>query len=51
MLMSFAEYEREMISERSTRDKIHAARRMGKWTGGTVPFGYARGSRAAEALS
>jgi site-specific DNA recombinase len=39
MLMSFAEFEREMISER-TRDKICAARRKGKWTGGAVPFGY-----------
>ena len=39
MLMSFAEFEREMISER-TRDKIAAARRKGKWTGGSVPLGY-----------
>jgi len=39
MLMSFAEFEREMIAER-TRDKIVAARRKGKWTGGTVPIGY-----------
>jgi hypothetical protein len=39
MLMSFAEFEREMISER-TRDKVAAARRRGKWTGGTVPLGY-----------
>jgi site-specific DNA recombinase len=39
MLMSFAEFEREMISER-TRDKIAAARRKGKWTGGPVPLGY-----------
>lgn len=39
MLMSFAEYEREMISDR-TRDKIVAARRRGKWTGGAVPVGY-----------
>ena len=39
MLMSFAEFEREMISER-TRDKIAGARRKGKWTGGLVPFGY-----------
>src|ERR1019366_466635 len=39
MLMSFAEFEREMIGER-TRDKIAAARRKGKWTGGPVPFGY-----------
>jgi DNA invertase Pin-like site-specific DNA recombinase len=39
MLMSFAEFEREMISER-TRDKMTAARRREKWTGGPVPFGY-----------
>ncbi len=39
MLMSFAEFEREMISER-TRDKIAGARRRGLWTGGSVPFGY-----------
>lgn len=39
MLMSFAEFEREMIAER-TRDKIAAARRKGKWTGGRVPLGY-----------
>jgi DNA invertase Pin-like site-specific DNA recombinase len=39
MLMSFAEFEREMIAER-TRDKIAAARRKGHWTGGPVPFGY-----------
>ncbi|HMA96475.1 MAG TPA: recombinase family protein, partial [Polyangiaceae bacterium] len=39
MLMSFAEFEREMIAER-TRDKIAASRRKGKWTGGPVPFGY-----------
>ncbi|MCG8556929.1 MAG: recombinase family protein [Proteobacteria bacterium] len=39
MLMSFAEFEREMIAER-TRDKIHAARRRGQWTGGQVPTGY-----------
>ncbi|RJS14248.1 recombinase family protein [Corallococcus sp. H22C18031201] len=39
MLMSFAEFEREMISER-TRDKVAAARRKGKWTGGRAPLGY-----------
>jgi DNA invertase Pin-like site-specific DNA recombinase len=39
MLMSFAEFEREMIAER-TRDKIGAARRRGMWTGGSVPLGY-----------
>lgn len=39
MLMSFAEFEREMIAER-TRDKIAMSRRKGLWTGGPVPFGY-----------
>lgn len=39
MLMSFAEFEREMISER-TRDKVAAARRKGLWTGGRAPLGY-----------
>ncbi len=39
MLMSFAEFEREMIVER-TRDKIAASRRRGKWTGGRIPYGY-----------
>ncbi|KAB2911239.1 MAG: recombinase family protein [Kofleriaceae bacterium] len=39
LLMSFAEFEREMIAER-TRDKIAASRRRGKWTGGVAPFGY-----------
>lgn len=39
MLASFAEFERAMIAER-TRDKISAARRKGKWTGGPTPYGY-----------
>jgi DNA invertase Pin-like site-specific DNA recombinase len=39
MLMSFAEFEREMISAR-TRDKIAASRRKGMWTGGIAPVGY-----------
>ena len=41
MLMSFAEFERSMIAER-TRDKIAASRRKGMWTGGPVPFGYSK---------
>jgi DNA invertase Pin-like site-specific DNA recombinase len=40
MLMSFAEFEREMITER-VRDKLAAARAKGKWTGGRPPLGYA----------
>lgn len=39
VLFSFAQFEREVISER-TRDKMIAARRKGKWTGGTPPLGY-----------
>jgi len=39
LLLSFAQFEREMIAER-TRDKIQAARRRGKWTGGQVSLGY-----------
>jgi DNA invertase Pin-like site-specific DNA recombinase len=39
MLMTFAEFEREMIGER-TRDKIAGARRKGLWTGGPRPLGY-----------
>jgi site-specific DNA recombinase len=39
VLLSFAQFEREMISER-TRDKIAAARRKGKWVGGQPILGY-----------
>lgn len=39
ILLSFAQFEREMIAER-TRDKIAAARKKGKWIGGPNPLGY-----------
>src|ERR1035437_8838955 len=39
VLLSFAQIEREMISER-TRDKMSAARRKGKWVGGNPVMGY-----------
>jgi len=39
VLLSFAQFEREIISER-TRDKIAAARRKGKWSGGAPVLGY-----------
>jgi site-specific DNA recombinase len=39
VLLSFAQFEREIISER-TRDKIAAARRKGKWVGGMPLLGY-----------
>lgn len=38
VLLSFAQFERELISER-TRDKIAAARRKGKWSGGMPLLG------------
>jgi site-specific DNA recombinase len=39
VLLSFAQFEREIISER-TRDKIAATRRKGKWSGGHPILGY-----------
>jgi site-specific DNA recombinase len=39
VLLSFAQFEREIISER-TSDKIAAARRKGKWSGGHPLLGY-----------
>ncbi|MBI3865342.1 MAG: recombinase family protein [Planctomycetia bacterium] len=39
ILLSFAQFEREMISER-THDKIASARRKGKWSGGHPILGY-----------
>ena len=39
ILLSFAQFERELIGER-TRDKISAARRKGKWVGGYPVLGY-----------
>ena len=39
ILLSFAQFEREIIAER-TRDKMAAARRKGKWCGGPPVLGY-----------
>jgi site-specific DNA recombinase len=39
VLLSFAQFEREIISER-TRDKVAATRRKGKWSGGRPILGY-----------
>lgn len=39
VLLSFAQFERDMISER-TRDKMRAARRKGRWVGGKPILGY-----------
>lgn len=39
MLLSFAQFEREVTGER-IRDKIAASKKKGMWMGGTVPLGY-----------
>ena len=39
ILLSFAQFEREVIGER-IRDKFAASRRRGMWMGGHVPLGY-----------
>ena len=39
ILMTFAQYEREIIGER-IRDKFAASKRKGMWMGGAVPLGY-----------
>ena len=39
VLLSFAQFEREVIGER-IRDKIAASKKKGIWMGGVVPLGY-----------
>src|SRR5215468_6509479 len=39
MLLSFAQFEREVTGER-IRDKIAASKKKGMWMGGTLPLGY-----------
>src|ERR1700747_2210304 len=39
VLLSFAQFEREVIGER-IRDKVAASKRKGMWMGGTLPMGY-----------
>lgn len=39
MLLSFAQFEREVTGER-IRDKIAASKQKGMWMGGSVPLGY-----------
>src|SRR5207237_1599105 len=40
ILLSFAQFEREVIGER-VRDKIAASKKKGMWMGGVTPLGYA----------
>jgi site-specific DNA recombinase len=39
VLLSFAQFEREVIGER-IRDKVAGSKRKGMWMGGTTPMGY-----------
>src|ERR1700678_223101 len=39
VLLSFAQFEREVIGER-VRDKIAASKAKGIWVGGSIPLGY-----------
>jgi hypothetical protein len=44
VLLSFAQFEREVIGER-VRDKISASKRKGIWVGGPIPLGYASANK------
>jgi DNA invertase Pin-like site-specific DNA recombinase len=50
VLLSFAQFEREVIGER-VRDKIAASKRKGLWVGGPVPLGYRVIDKKVERLS
>ena len=55
MLLSFAQFEREVTGER-IRDKIAASKKKGMWMGGNVPLGYDANERtlvinSAEAVT
>ncbi len=47
VLLSFAQFEREVTSER-IRDKIRASKAKGMWMGGRVPFGYSAIDKALQ---
>ena len=47
MLLSFAQFEREVTAER-IRDKIAASKKKGLWMGATVPLGYAEDGRSLK---
>jgi site-specific DNA recombinase len=49
MLLSFAQFEREITGER-IRDKVAASKKKGIWMGGAVPLGYRVESRALKAV-
>ena len=50
VLLSFAQFEREVIGER-VRDKIAASKRKGLWVGGPIPLGYATANKKLIVVS
>ncbi len=50
MLLSFAQFEREVTAER-IRDKIAASKARGMWMGGTPPLGYAPNGRSLQIIA
>jgi site-specific DNA recombinase len=49
MLLSFAQFEREITGER-IRDKVAASKKRGIWMGGAVPLGYRVEDRALHVV-
>ncbi|MEZ5901270.1 MAG: recombinase family protein [Hyphomicrobiaceae bacterium] len=49
VLLSFAQYEREVTGER-IRDKISASKKKGLWMGGFLPIGYSANGRTLVVL-
>ena len=49
MLLSFAQFEREITGER-IRDKVAASKKKGIWMGGAVPLGYRVENRALHVV-
>jgi site-specific DNA recombinase len=49
VLLSFAQFEREVIGER-VRDKVAASKRKGIWVGGPVPLGYRSVNKKLEVI-
>ena len=47
MLLSFAQFEREVTAER-IRDKIKVSKAKGLWMGGIPPLGYCPNERSLE---
>jgi site-specific DNA recombinase len=49
VLLSFAQFEREVIGER-VRDKIAASKKKGIWVGGPIPLGYRSVNKKLEVV-